>query len=218
MLFFRQQQQQQQQQEQKKALVLPLLFFLLTLCVIDNGVVIVHAEEVNLVVFLPPTAHSSAEGSYFPLAPALESVVRLAAEDLNEDDSLLNGDEVTLSVVTSQQATEAASGLCSAIETNKTFAVSEIHVYMYDDNNEMDATTSFYQAPGTRYIFCCVVVLCFCQLFRRLGTLCRYVYCCALFTLLTCRTSALQHEYVISTYQEPVYFSVPRAMISNEYL
>lgn len=87
----------------------------------------VRAEEVNLVVLVPPTT-SSAEGTseYFPLAPAVESVVRLAAEHLNEDASLLDGDEVTLSVVASLQATEAASGLCSAIEGNATFAVSEI--------------------------------------------------------------------------------------------
>lgn len=110
-----------------------LFFYLLVLCVVDNGVR-VHAEEVNFVVLLPPTTTSSAgedgttttTAGYFPLAPAVESVVRLAAEHLNEDASLLDGDEVTLSVVASLQATEAASGLCSAIDTNTTVAVREI--------------------------------------------------------------------------------------------
>lgn len=104
-----------------------LLFYLLALCVVDHGV-IVQAEEVNFVVLLPPTTSSDSSSStsagYFPLAAGLESVVRLAVEHLNEDESLLDGDEVTLSLVPSLQATEAASGLCSAIATNTTVAVS----------------------------------------------------------------------------------------------
>lgn len=106
-----------------KGFALSLLFFL----ALDNGgLVVVRAAEVNLVVLTPPTT-SSTEGisEYFPLAPAVESVVRLAAEHLNVDESLLDGDEVTLSVVASLQATEAASGLCSAIKGNTTVAVSD---------------------------------------------------------------------------------------------
>ncbi|CAM9847215.1 unnamed protein product [Pylaiella littoralis] len=77
--------------------------------------VAVTAEDVDLVVLLPPDGAEA--GGYFPLAGALESVTRLAAEHVNEDESLLNG-TITLSVQAAEEATVAVAGLCAAIDSS----------------------------------------------------------------------------------------------------
>lgn len=106
-----------------KNLVAVLLFALASLSV--DG--FARAEEINLVVLARPTISDETEG-YFPLAPGVESVVRLAVEHINGD-ALLGEDNLTLSVVTSAQATTAAAGLCTAMETNTTVAVRKSIVF-----------------------------------------------------------------------------------------
>lgn len=80
---------------------------------------VVTAEDINLVVLLPPNEADAGEeaGGYFALAGALESVTRLAAEHVNEEGALLDGN-VTLSVQAAEKATAAVAGLCVAIDRN----------------------------------------------------------------------------------------------------
>ncbi|CAM9847144.1 unnamed protein product [Pylaiella littoralis] len=77
--------------------------------------VAVTAEDVDLVVLLP--ADGAEAGGYFPLAGALESVTRLAAEHVNEEGLLLDG-TVTMSVQPAEEATVAVAGLCAAIASS----------------------------------------------------------------------------------------------------
>lgn len=75
--------------------------------------------DVNLVALVPaatePAATSASDG-YFPQANALASVMRLAAEHVNNDGTLLVGN-VNISVETAALggAASAAAGLCSSL-------------------------------------------------------------------------------------------------------
>lgn len=90
--------------------------------------------DVNLVVLLPPLADeaTSVSEGYFALTPALDTLVRLAGQHVNEDGSLLEGN-VSLSVVHSDTAAEAAATLCSELvqNVNSSVAVSVLDFSMF---------------------------------------------------------------------------------------
>lgn len=75
--------------------------------------------DVNFVVLVPPISEEtdSASDGYFALAEAVHTVVLLAGQHINEDGSLLEGN-LTLSVVHSATASEAAANLCSDLVLN----------------------------------------------------------------------------------------------------
>lgn len=82
------------------------------------GGVLVAAEDVGFVVMIP--GGSGASGGYTPLAPALKSVFRLAAEHVAQDGVLSEIGNVSLAVVESAEGAPAAANLCSAIGANDT--------------------------------------------------------------------------------------------------
>lgn len=106
------------------AAVAVLLFSLLSAFLYED---VVRAEDINFVV-LVPAAESEGTDANFPLAPALESVITLAAEHVNEGGLLLDKN-VSLSVVSSTQASAAAAGLCGAIEGDNNTTVAVRHVF-----------------------------------------------------------------------------------------
>lgn len=89
------------------------------------------AADTTLVVLLPPSeGEEGAEAGSFPLTQALESVIRLGVERVNEDAVLLDDKEVTLFTHTST-GVPAAAALCESIGRNDTIvAVSKGSVYL----------------------------------------------------------------------------------------
>lgn len=82
---------------------------------------LVDAKNASFTVLIP----APSEG-YTPLVPALESVVRLAAEHVAEVGPLSQLGNVSLAVVESAEGAPAAASLCTAIGANnsETYTVS----------------------------------------------------------------------------------------------
>lgn len=81
--------------------------------------------DINFVGLVPPsTAEGASPGraGYFPGAPSLTTAIKLAAEDVMADGTMLVGD-VSITVVQAGTAAAAIGGICSAL-SNSTVMVS----------------------------------------------------------------------------------------------